>query len=211
MQDSRDDGYGLSPVCCNFWQAQAYCLWELAQRRAAGEVSGDELLNLPTEAQWEGGARWAAYLQDRGGQSGPNRWRFAHTQGTTAPANVTALSKDQTKQASFTDVNCWDFNYDSIVDNDLSPVGVFLEGSGRLQVEVPRDLAGNASEWTRSESSKWLDHRVMEAAEGDKIRVLRGGSYDLKAAQCRAGDRDGDAPYSFDLVCGFRLVFQSNS
>jgi formylglycine-generating enzyme required for sulfatase activity len=206
-RQSGDNGHGLSPVGCSFWQAQAYSLWEAAQRRTAGELKVKEQPQLPSEAQWEGGARWAAYRKDRVRQSGEHRWRFAHTPGRN-PANAETLADtDGSDEDVFADVTPWDFNHCGIAGWRRTSVGVFLEEQEdlhRLSAATPRDLAGNAWEWTRSAWAKKLDYRVLAAAKGHEIRAVRGGSEISTAANCRACSRSGEPPGNFPA--GFRLV-----
>ena len=84
-----------------------------------------------------------------------------------------------------------------------SPVGSFPASrapSGIL------DGAGNGWEWCGNDPYGEPD-RYCEASQENhnKLRALRGGSYNYTAAHCRAGSRDGVAPGS-NLSNGFRLV-----
>lgn len=209
LRESDSEGYGLSPVGCNFWQAQAYCLWETGQRRAVGEVIGMQgQVQLPSLAQWEGGARWAAYRRDRKGQKGAGRWRFAHTQGTPK-ASVESSAGTKDDDSGFVDVKPWEFNHDLIVGPRRTPVGVFLEGLSKpnsLGEIVPRDMAGNTLEWTRSPAKEVLDEDAVETAVGTERRAVKGGSHYSTAAQCRVGIHFEVEPDADDLEYGFRMV-----
>lgn len=215
LRQGGADGYGLAPVSGNFWQAQAYARWEAAQRREAGETAGQVQLQLASEAQWEAGARWAAYSQDRAGQGGESRWRFAHTPGSATrggdKGNLSDSSGQDGQGTRFADVQPWDFNHDGITGWRRTPVGVFLEGRVLAEAPtlagLPQDLAGNVWEWTRSARTKKLDQQVLETAKGTELRALRGGSYSITTARCRVGSRFGFAPVLGNLNDGFRLVW----
>lgn len=197
-----EDGYGLAPVRCNFWMAQAYGLWESAQRRAEGEIGDSIVVRAPSEAEWEGGARWAAYGQDRSGQSGPGRWRFAHTKG-----------EEQHPQGSLDDLEVgyanirpWSFNHGQIYGGRTTPVGVYLDSNAFVGKTALSDLAGNVGEWTISAYEEHLSSRSSQEAQRDEKRAVRGGDLTGDVGYCRVGRRDGWATNNFDGSIGLRLV-----
>lgn len=197
--------FGLAPVTCNFWQAQAYARWECAQRQCL--PSSPNSLGLPSEAQWEGAARWAVAQR---GSLWPQRWRFAHTPGLGAPYEESELDNPGEAEG-FADVPPWNFNHDDVLGWRSSPVGVFLDSHSRSEGGVLTDLAGNVREWCDSAlrtsgGAPRLGAQVTEKALGHELRPLRGGSYDDLASRCRVGFRARSAPVVSSSNSGFRLV-----
>ena len=192
---------GLRPMECNYWQAQAYGLWESAQRRAAGVLAPDRVVRPPSEAEWESGARWAAYGKDRLGQSGAGRWRFAHTKGQVQHVQ----GKAELNANGFPDVLPWDFNHYQIVGHRLTPVGVFLGSHAYVGTTALKDLAGNAQEWMASEFVGELGPWAARASLYSTLRSLRGGNFYVPGEYCRIGYRELQGLIN---VCsgGLRLV-----
>lgn len=200
---SDSNGQGLAPVISNFWQSQAYARWERVQRQHSGQSL--TTVCLPTEAQWEGGARWAAAQAT----AEASRWRFAHPPGR-APVPET-LDVDTPEGNQFADILPWTFNHYMSLDWRTSPVGVFLDSHAPSVGGVLTDLAGNVWEWCSSafktpSGARRLGDQVTQPARGDELRTLRGGSYCYSVARCRVGDRSGVAPDKYDDGIGFRLV-----
>ena len=85
-----------------------------------------------------------------------------------------------------------------------SPVGSFPASRAPSGV---LDGAGNAWEWCGNDPYGERD-RYCEASQEnhEKLRALRGGSYNGTAARCRAGGRNGSAPGIGGNIYGFRLV-----
>ena len=176
LRQTDTDAQGLTPVACYFWQAQAYALWEQAQRERAGRSPGLQL-RLPTEAQWEGAARWrfahAASVAD------VKPWHFNHDRVIgycASPVGVFLHSRARHEGRSLHDLagNVWEWCA-SPLNNDLG--------------------------------KRLLGPQVDRVASGGELRALRGGGYNDTAAHCRVGVRVGFAPDHANFNFGFRLVW----
>ena len=96
--------------------------------------------------------------------------------------------------------------------------GWFAENSGK-HGHPPRelrpgvrglfDLHGNRFEWTHN----WIEDYGVEAITDQEgsLRVLRGGSWNFGAANCRSADRSSDAPTLHSLHYGFRLALSPSA
>lgn len=220
--DVFDKSAGLDPAIFTFWQAQAYALWEQAQREQEGRSTGLRL-QLPTEVQWEGAARWplacqTQELDDRDeAQLSPSRWRFAHTAGVHAQ-----MSADQDEEADcqgFIDVKPWHFNHNRIIPSVTSPVGVFLQSRTSHEGRALHDLAGNINEWCASiyrfdpddldvqKLNLELDQVFLDKSHSK--RSLRGGNSTRAAYDCRVGTRECGESSLGDDFHGLRLVLSA--
>jgi formylglycine-generating enzyme required for sulfatase activity len=101
--------------------------------------------------------------------------------------------------------------------NLLARFGWFADNSGK-HVHPPRalrpsirglfDLHGNLFEWTHD----WFEDYAALAttdplgSKGGSNRVLRGGSWDRDAADCRSGGRGTNAPFGRTYSFGFRFA-----
>ena len=90
-------------------------------------------------------------------------------------------------------------NTDETAIGATSAVGAFIGGHSPVGAE---ELSGNVWEWTRSLSGG----REDLAAEPDKARVLRGGSWYLSAGLARCAYRSRDLPDGRLNNIGFRVV-----
>lgn len=93
-------------------------------------------------------------------------------------------------------------NYRFAGSNNLAEVGWYCENSGSQTHPVAQkkpnelglyDMSGNVAEWCWDWAS-------------DTTHVLRGGSWDLKAAYCRITSRDWDSPKFGSNDIGFRIA-----
>ena len=201
---------GLEPVTVNFWLAQAYALWEQAER---AKRSSGHRLTLPTEAQWEGAARWCHHQTHKPGKarSSSQRWRFAHTLGE--PLHVPGKLDAEANETGFADLMPWDFNHNHLIGWRNSPVGIFLRSQASHGGRALHDMAGNALEWCASAEAnttgqRFLGSQVDRVATGDERRGMRGGSLFSHTNDCKIGSRHGLVPgLNFNEGFGsFRLV-----
>jgi formylglycine-generating enzyme required for sulfatase activity len=143
---------------------------------------------LPSEAEWEKAAR--------GGDSRIWPW------GNTPPTGKLVNAADQNLPApqSRTDQNDG-FRY-------TSPVGSYLGGDSPYGLA---DMAGNAWEWTRSNSKDYpynpADGREIsdQPASSDKA-ILRGGSWFDDYGSLRSTLRYAGIPFGASDGTGFRCV-----
>ncbi len=179
------------PVVSVSWNdARAYCAW-LSRKTGLN-------FKLPTEAQWEKGAR------------GTDARRFPW--GNTLPDG---------RKANLADVNFWKKYRDArpahrrIDDGytETSPVGSYPAGASPYGL---LDMAGNVWEWCHDRYgedyySRSPARNPLGPSEGSE-RVNRGGSWTdrdgrivSRGHNLRSAERTGDDPASSDDHMGFRL------
>jgi len=161
------------PVNCVTWaQADAYC----AQTDAKGR--------LPTEAEWEKGARGG--LDDAifpWGSKGP----------TCAPAQQNTACFDQAGGTS---------------GYGCGNKGTCPAGFGAANGYGLHDMAGNVWEWV----SDWYGVYTADAVKNPpgpasgSARVIRGGVFYGVASSLRASQRYGDSPSDVAYAVGFRCA-----
>ena len=176
-------------VAISWHDARAYCAWLTEVWRAEGTITPDEMVRLPTEAEWEKAARGG--LPPGGGdQGGARRYPWGD-----APDPNRA-------------------NYDETGIGAASAVGCFPDGVGPYGC---LDMAGNVWEWTSSLWGKdySLEFKYpYDPADGrenleasDRIsRVLRGGAFYDDEWNSRCANRLRLYPDYRDSDIGFRVV-----
>ena len=89
-----------------------------------------------------------------------------------------------------------------------SPVGIFLKGESPYGCQ---DMAGNVWEWCGDwYSGEYYGTSPAQNPPGPETatcRVLRGGSWDADAQDCRSAYRGSNSPVDRSGSIGFRLVF----
>ncbi|MBL8767553.1 MAG: SUMF1/EgtB/PvdO family nonheme iron enzyme, partial [Planctomycetes bacterium] len=149
-------------------------------------------LALPTEAQWEYGAR--------AGTTTP-WWTGSNVESLLGAANIGSYRNED---GSLQDGNLGD-GFD-----DLSPVGTFAASPYGIY-----DVHGNA--WERCQDAYSVEYPEPRLGDGLRVRqfrrtsddfgthVLRGGNYDLSAWYARSAARDrDDVSYRSDAILGVR-------
>jgi len=176
----------------SWYDARAYCGWLTGVWRAEGKIAEDEVVRLPTEAEWEKAAR--------GGLPSPS-------QGEGAGVRVYPWGNE------WDETRC---NTRELGLGGTTPVGIFPEGASPYGC---LDMAGNVWEWTISLWGEDLseprfkypydpaDGRENQEAGDEVFRVVRGGAFyfDRRAARCAC--RSGFNPHGdWSDNSGFRVV-----
>jgi formylglycine-generating enzyme required for sulfatase activity len=169
-------------VNVSWYDALAYCRW-------LAEVTGRPY-RLPSEAEWEKGAR------GDGGRIYPwgDGWDAARCNARREPGDYSGAPSEE----GVTSVLAYPAG--------ASPYGAL-------------DMAGNVWEWTLSlwgegghePTFKYpydlADGRENVEAPTDVRRVLRGGSFNYGLASARCACRNRVAPESMNWYVGFRVMF----
>jgi formylglycine-generating enzyme required for sulfatase activity len=155
------------PVVGISWhEANAYCRWLALRLEELGELRPGEMVRLPTEAEWEKGARGGTVLDRRRGlqNSMPDR-RFPWGNGLIPGVCNTVESGL----------------------GGTSPVGMFPESESPYRLD---DMAGNVLDWCNSKPEAYpynaTDGREDVSGNPRAFRALRGGAWSLdeNAARC---------------------------
>ena len=163
--------------------ARAYCAWLTETWRVKGKIAENEVVRLPTEAEWEKAARGAdGRLYPWG-----DEWDETKCNSSELGLGVTCAVG---------------------MFPDISPYGC-LDVAGQVW-EWTRSLWGR---WTGEEVELQFgypydprDGRENLEAGDDILRVLRGGSFSHDRRYARCASRSGDFPYSEWDDYGFRVV-----
>ncbi len=189
--DSKWNADNQPVVGVTWYEAQAYCLWLTTKLRAAGLLTSEQAICLPTEAEWEKAAR------------------------TPPPAHPPAASRSMPGEGSYLWPwgDTWDPNKCNSEEsgfNATTPVGMYPDGASPLGIT---DMVGNVWEWC----GDWWQDDLYKEREGKEVRdpigpfsgsarVVRGGSWNLDRWFCRSAYRYGLVPASFLNGVGFRLA-----
>jgi hypothetical protein len=173
-----------------------FCRWLTSEYR--GEDERWQCYRDPEQLEKDGNGnpRVGRLLVDRGGFRLP----------TEAEWDVAARAGQRT---------AWTFGSDVGL---LGDYGWLLENSGkRPQAAAAKppgpgglhDVQGNLFEWVHDWYGDIEGNSVVVDPQGSAIgqyRVLRGGSWDNDAADCRVANRSSGDPAYRDASCGFRLA-----
>jgi formylglycine-generating enzyme required for sulfatase activity len=176
----------------SWYDAMAFCAWLTARWRASGKIRADQVVRLPSEAEWERAARGPAGEQEAY-QSRP--W------GVELSAEFA--------------------NYDDTGIGQTSAVGCFPKGrvpEWGLEEMIGNMLEWTRSNFDKPGEGKDADRvefaypyvakdgREADSAPGTWRRTLRGGAFLSYQWYARAAYRDGDLPGLRDFYLGFRVV-----
>jgi formylglycine-generating enzyme required for sulfatase activity len=184
----------------SWYEALAFARWLDAQWR--GRLPAGLRVRLPTEAEWEKGARGGLRLLAE-----PVIW--SPGQAGKATGKRTLLDNPQPKRAF-----PWGDTADERRANckesgigDVSSLGCFLGGGSPYGMN---EMAGNVWEWTRT---LYAGYPYAPDAERENLnassstgRVLRGGPHYESRTNVRCGARDWDLPDVGYWYVGFRLA-----
>lgn len=212
-------------VGISWYEALAYTRWLTAQLPQGWQV------RLPSEAEWEKGARGGKQIPQAAvirslnevteaepveagvGTSGNATGAGAAAASTSSasalyPASVILIDNPNPirRYAWGDQIDPEKLNYNETNIGSTSAVGAFPGGASPYGVE---EMNGNVLEWC---STQWLDdytdyqQKATDAPDADAWRVVRGGSFADLVSGARATYRYGHSPVYRDHDVGVRLV-----
>ena len=177
---------GDHPVVCVSWEdAQAYVSW------LNGKVSGSPY-RLPSESEWEYGARGGTVTSRYWGADGSSTQQCSHANGYDATSKR---------------INAIDRTASSCDDGHAYTSSVGRYGSNGFGLS---DILGNVWEWT---DDCYADSYGIQPIDGTSYsepgcsqRVLRGGSWDDVPGNLRSAGRTKNVPGNRFYNTGFRVA-----
>ncbi len=168
-------------VGVSWYEAVAFCRWLTEVQRQQGELTADEIIRLPTEAEWEKAARGTdGRVYPWGNEADPNRANCAETKVKSTSA-VGFFGK-------------WP-----------SPYGID-DMAGNVWEWCATE--GDSPDWTKSKPKpypyKIEDEWTEEYLNRTNVRILRGGSWYFEMDFLRCAYRNFDDPFDDNLYFGFR-------
>ncbi|MBN1138408.1 MAG: SUMF1/EgtB/PvdO family nonheme iron enzyme [Anaerolineae bacterium] len=165
----------------SWYDAQAYCAWITQVWRMEGRIAVDDIVRLPSEAEWEKAAR-GSWPDSRDGRIYPWGSQWAETR-----------------------CNSWELGV-----RETTPVGIFPEGAspyGCLDM-AGNLMEWTISLWTEEFKYPYdpTDGRENVAARENVGRVARGGSFLDIRDDVRCACRVRNSPVASYAVVGFRVV-----
>ena len=172
----------------NWIEANDFCAKLTALEKARGIVPAGWKYAIPTEAQWEYACRAG---------SGAN-WTFGD---------------DEKQLVQFANYNDKTGSFDPFPDKQAddghkftAPVGSFKANAWGIH-----DMHGNVFEWCRdamdpNDPNYPLGPETDPFTHRGALRILRGGSYDATAEECRSPYRDANNPEAPSKNVGLRVA-----
>ncbi len=178
------NGLNQPVIGVTWYEAAAYCCWLTYKLQVQKQLRPNELIRLPTEAEWERVARSTSSNNGPPPSASTYPWGNEWELGC---ANTEELGLERT-----------------------TPVGIFANGA---TPEGVFDLAGNVSEWcgdwygadTYKQRAGQVTKNPTGPPEGS-AKVLRGGSWQNDQYFVRSALRDRENPQNRSRSIGFRLV-----
>jgi formylglycine-generating enzyme required for sulfatase activity len=205
------EGLENHPVRYVSWHdARAFCAWLADRWGERGWLPEGCTVRLPTEAEWEKGAR--------GGVSLPKSFVVLKPDMLVRKAEDIEFRENLESRRAYPwgeEAGTERANYGETGIGTTSAGGCFPDGRSPYGLE---DLSGNVWEWTRSLwGEDWRkptftypydpsDGREDVNAGDDVLRVLRGGAFGGAPNNVRCAFRSWSRPYSRDSGLGFRVV-----
>ena len=165
-------------------EALAYCEWLTSTWSAEGKLAANQIVRLPTEAEWEK----AACGPDGRTYPWGKEWDMLRCNTSeSGPSEPTPVGIYPTGASPF---GCLDMA-GNVWEWTSSLWGVWTRGEIKLEYGYPYDPN---------------DGRENIWADDNTLRVLRGGSYTLNRSFARCAFRFRDYPYYWSGYYGFRIV-----
>ena len=160
----------------SWFDAKDYC--KKLNNKFANKLPKGYKFDLPTEAQWEYACRAGKFTAFNSGKE---------------------LTSDTGYCANLDEVG-W---YSQNSSKTTHPVGQKKPNAWGIY-----DMHGNVWEWCNDLYDDYPSHLVTDpkGATDGKYRVVRGGSWDSEAQNCRSATRNNFEPDYFDNHIGFRLA-----
>jgi len=187
-------------VGVTWYEALAFTRWLTARWRASGLLLPGWEVRLPSEAEWEKGARGGETVPAAPVVVAAGRW----------DAGAPRLVRNPHPERRFPWVEYVGprlANTSESAINATSAAGLFPLGASPCGCE---EMAGTVWEWTRSVQAQYPyrpdDGRENLSAGINEGRVLRGGAYYSESNSCRCARRDRNNPYYRFDYCGLRAL-----
>jgi formylglycine-generating enzyme required for sulfatase activity len=192
-RDPRYNGRNRPVVGVTWYEAVAYCNWLTETLRERGELGPDEVIRLPSEAEWEKAARDGLPSPSQGEGQGVRVWPWG----------------DEWNEAK---ANTWEAG-----PKTTTAVGIYPDGASPCDA---LDMIGNVWEWCRTRWGRtwqkpdfeypYVPDDGREAIEDDPerpfLRVLRGGSWSHFQESARCAYRGRFEPGYWSDIVGFRCA-----
>jgi len=203
--DPKWSANNLPLVGVSWFEAQAYCNWLSAVLRDGGQLGADQVIRLPTEAEWEKAARTPPLSPPISG--GMKRGGLPGKGGRGDEVKAGLWPWGDEWRSDFCNTRELEDAFER-----TSPVGIFPHGASPCGA---LDMVGNVWEWCYD----WHDPAAYQrespahdphGPETGQSRVLRGGSWygDRNLARCAFRCRNVPGYFSSDV--GFRVVCAPN-
>ncbi|KPA14107.1 signal transduction protein [Candidatus Magnetomorum sp. HK-1] len=183
----------------SWFEAIAFCRWLTEKCLKTGNLSKNEVIRLPTEAEWEKAAK--------GGNLIPTKELIASIDNFTYNKDIRMI-KNNNHDRIYPWGNEIDSNMTNYNNTDIgatSSLGCFKTGVSPYGCE---ELAGNVWEWCMDWYGTYPSKHTKNpnGPQTGSDRVIRGGSWRDGARSCRAAFRSGGDPGFRGHFLGFRLL-----
>jgi iron(II)-dependent oxidoreductase len=171
-------------VYVNWDDAVAYGQWLTRILREAGQLRENEVIRLPTEAEWEKAAAWDDTQKAHRIWPWGNQWDAAKCNAYEGGAGTT------------------------------TPVGKYSPGGDSFYgiADLAGNVWEWCADWYDENYYASSPDKNPTGATSGRSRVLRGGSWNLDQGPARGAVRHlYDPVYGYDYLIGFRVVVASSS
>jgi formylglycine-generating enzyme required for sulfatase activity/predicted ATP-binding protein involved in virulence len=190
-------------VSISWYEATAFTRWLTEKSHKQNLLSGDIIIRLPTEAEWE--------KASRGGLQRPDKAQIKRlAENIFVSMNIQMVANENN-----TRVYPWGdefdndkLNFGTAGINATSAIGCYQSGKSVYGCE---EMSGNVWEWCQDWHGKYLN--INEINPSGQLsgteRIIRGGAWNTKGRYCRSSGRGFRKPSSRSNDCGFRLILSN--